>query len=254
MSRGSEAFPKAPGAVLLFIGPQPWKKAKFQWHPLGPRGKPLCVHVWDCISYQNPGRKPGGDAGTGCWGAGCLGTTLAVVMAVPTEQRFIAPGTDVTLCLGAAPLCPSAPAGLPAPTLASPVLMAHLTASFCLSCANRPRPGPGPAGRGSVVCGGGWRGPGWVWDRLTLLLSVPSACCLGCKAALSRLPSCTLHFSVWREAGAVIHLAGALRARDAAQLPPAAVGAGASSPSPASPPAPAPSRLPAAPLSTHPAP
>lgn len=47
---------------------------------------------------------------------------------------------------------------------------------------------------------------------------------VGCVAALSRPPSCTLHFSVWCETGAVIHLAGALPAGDAARLAPAAGG------------------------------
>lgn len=47
----------------------------------------------------------------------------------------------------------------------------------------------------------------------------------GChEAALSRLPSRMLHFSVWRETVAVINLAGAFQAVDVAQLTPAVGG------------------------------
>lgn len=79
----------------------------------------------------------------------------------------------------------------------------------------------------------GWRG----WLCLGPLLCAPPRPRLpwpGCRrAALSRPPSRTLHFSVWCETVAVINLTGAVRAESTAQLVSLHrwVGAGAPSPS-----------------------
>lgn len=79
----------------------------------------------------------------------------------------------------------------------------------------------------------------------------PAGCC---RAALSRPPSCSLHFSVCPETVTIIHLAGAVRPRTWLSSPRLRVSAGAPEPSLASDPALTPSRLLPVPLGAHPAP
>lgn len=96
-----------------------------------------------------------------------------------------------------------------------------------MSCSTLAVPAPRPPscweGAGCVQ-----RGMERVGAGLGSLVPAP----VGCAAALSRPPSCTLHFSVWHETGAVIHLTRALQAGDAARLAPAAGVAGAPAPCP----------------------
>lgn len=100
-----------------------------------------------------------------------------------------------------------------------------LVGSFCLCRLDVPQLDPGVAGsKGACVR----RGTEQVRVGLALLRSARPQCLLlwaGChEAALSRLPSRMLHFSVWRETVAVINLAGAFQAVDVARLTPAVGG------------------------------
>lgn len=147
-------------------------------------GQQLRVRVWGCVSCQHQGG--------GCWRTGTGPRTAGAAWVPPGRAR------------GSSSAASSRGSRCP---------VAH-PAGFFLCAMREPVPAPGVGtGRGVGL------GPcPWLFAPSLWFCSPPVGSALHHEAALSRAaspPSCTLHFSVWQQTGAVIHLAGALRGAEA---------------------------------------